>query len=80
MPSWIVRIIFNDLAGSTGIGLFNFVDRNLVGITLLFGMQGDPIPARPDERSQTFKHAPTLLKLTTNCNRLAHKVIPAKCL
>jgi len=69
MPSWIVWIILNDFVGNTRIGLFNVVDRNLVGITLLFGMQGDPIPARSQERSQMFMHAPTLLKPTAKCNQ-----------
>ncbi len=61
--------------GETRICLFNFVDRNQVGITLLFRVQRDPIPTRCDKRSQTFKHAPTLLKLTENCNRFTHEVI-----
>ena len=49
--------------------LFNFVDRNLVGITLLFRMQCDPIPARSYKGSQTFKHEPTLLKILVKCNQ-----------
>jgi hypothetical protein len=74
MPSWIVRIIFDDFAGDTRIPLFNFIDRNLIGITLLFRMQLDPIPALCQKHSQAFKHAPTLLKLTAKCNQLAHEV------
>ena len=65
----IVGVVRNDLARGIGIGLFDFVDRNLVGITLLFRVQRDAKPARSHERTQTFKHSPTVLKPTGKCNQ-----------
>ena len=62
MPTWVIRIVFNDLARWIRVGLLNFFNRNFVGVTFLFRVQRYTIPARRDKCTQTFEHAATLLK------------------